>query len=41
MEQKDFFEGMTLKQIIKYAVVYPLGLILRCGIAGWLESVWI
>lgn len=41
MEQKDFFEGMTLKQIIKYAVVYPLGLILMCGIAGWLESLWI
>jgi hypothetical protein len=41
MEQKDFFEGLTLKQIIKYAVVYPLGLILMCGIAGWLESLWI
>lgn len=41
MEQKDFFEGLTFKQIIKYAVVYPLGLILMCGIAGWLESLWI
>lgn len=38
MEQKEFFEGMTLTQIVKYAVLYPLALILLCGVAGWLES---
>ena len=37
MEQKDFFEGLTLKQIIKYGILYPLGLIAACLVAGALE----
>lgn len=40
MEQKDFYNGeMTLKEFIKYGVLYPIGLIIACGIAELLESI--
>ena len=40
MEQKDFYNGdMTLTEFIKYSVLYPIGLIIACGIAELLESI--
>ena len=36
---KDFFEKDFGKyEWILYGVIYPLAIIIVCGIAGWLES---
>ena len=39
MEQKDFFEhDCKLKELFIYGFLYPVGLIILCGLAEWLES---
>lgn len=39
MENKEFYDGLSNKQIIKYAILYPLGLIAACVVAEWLEKI--
>ncbi len=38
---KDYLkENFTLKEWIKYGVCYPIGLILACVLADWLNSLY-
>jgi hypothetical protein len=34
---KDYYkENFTLREWLKYGVIYPVCIILACGFAGWL-----
>lgn len=37
---KDYHEeNFTLREWVKYGIIYPIGFILIVGVAGWLESI--
>ena len=37
---KDYHEeNYTLREWVKYGIVYPIGFILIVGFAGWLDSI--
>ena len=39
MKQNDFFwQDCSIKELVIYGILYPVGLILLCGLAEWLES---